>query len=338
MKIQSLAMLIRDFFLDYLAQQKGLQPSSIRSYRDSLRLFLIFVAKLHHRGVSKLELEHLDYQSMLAFLRNMEKERGNAITTRNQRLAALHTFFEYVSRKVPEMLPFCAQVAAIPMKRSPLPEMRFLAREDIEPLFACIPEQGKLSIRDRALLLFLYNTGARVSEVAQLKVGQLDLQTPARVRLLGKGAKWRTCPLWRQTVKVLRSMLDERAASLEPTAPLFVGSGGEAMTRFGIYKRIRHHAEVWEASARPSSRIRITPHVFRHTTAVHLLEAGVEVNVIRGWLGHVSLNTTNRYAEITIRMKADALELCEPIAANVGRTRKPAWQNDAGMLAWLSSL
>ena len=110
------------------------------------------------------------------------------------------------------------------------------------------------------------------------------------------------------------------------------------MTRFGIYKRIRHLAQAWEASARPFSQVRVTPHVFRHTTAVHLLEAGVEVNVIRGWLGHVRLETTNRYAEITIRMKTDALELCEPVAASLGRSRKPAWQDDAAMLAWLSSL
>lgn len=338
MKPQSFSKIIYGYFMDYLPQQKGLQPSSIRSYRDSLRLFLIFVAKLHHRGVSELALEHLDYRSVLAFLRDMEKERGNAITTRNQRLAALHTLYEYIGRNVPEMLPFCAKVAAIPMKRCPLPEMKFLAREDVEALFACIPDQDRLSIRDRALFMLLYNTGARVSEVAQLTVGQLDLQSPAQVRLLGKGSKWRICPLWGQTAKCLRTMLDERSTSLEPTTPVFVGTSGEPMTRFGIYKRIRHHAQVWEDSVKPSSQVRITPHVFRHTTAVHLLEAGVEVNVIRGWLGHVSLNTTNRYAEITIRMKANALELCEPIATNVGRTRKSAWQDDAGMLAWLSSL
>jgi site-specific recombinase XerD len=338
MKTQSFSTIVYGYFLDYLPQQKGLRPSTIRSYRDSLRLFFIFVAKLHHRGVSELVLEDLDYQSVLAFLRDMENERGNAVSTRNQRLAALHTFYEYIGREIPEMLPFCAKVAAIPMKRCSLPEMKFLAREDVEALFTSIPSHDRLSIRDRALLMFLYNTGARVSEVAQLTVSQLDLQYPERVRLLGKGEKWRTCPLWSQTAKALQIMLDDRSTALEPTAPVFVGYSGKPMTRFGIYKRVRHYAQAWEASAKPLSRIRITPHVFRHTTAVHLLEAGVEVNVIRGWLGHVSLDTTNRYAEISIRMKADALELCEPVAANVGRARKPAWQDDVGMLAWLTSL
>lgn len=229
----------------------------------------------------------------------------------NQRLAALHALYEYIGRTVPEMLPSCAKVAAIPMKRCPLPEMKFLARDEVEALFASIPALDRLSIRDRALLMLLYNSGARVSEVAQLTVGQLDLQSPAQVRLLGKGSKRRTCPLWSQTAKALQAMLDERAVSLGPAESVFVGTGGAPMTRFGIYKRIRHFAQV-----------RVTPHVFRHTTAVHLLEAGVEVNVIRGWLGHVRLETTNRYAEITIRMKTDALELCEPVAASQGRSRK----------------
>lgn len=338
MKHQNLSSIIYSYFLNYLPRDKGLQSSTIRSYRDSLRLFLIFVAGVNRRGVSELDLEHLDYHVVQAFLHNMEAERGNAISTRNQRLAALHAFYEYLGRTVPEMLPSSAKVAAIPMKRCPLPEMKFLARDEVEALFACIPAQGRLALRDRALLMLLYNTGARVSEVAQLMMGQLDLQPPVQVRLLGKGSKWRTCPLWNQTTKALQAMLDERAADLPPDAPVFVGTGQAPMTRFGIYKRIRHYAQIWETSAKPTSQIRVTPHVFRHTAAVHLLEAGVEVNVIRGWLGHVNLETTNRYAEITVRMKADALELCEPVASCPKPSHKPTWQDDATMLAWLSSL
>lgn len=216
---QSLASVIQSYFLNYLSQDKGLQSSTIRSYRDSLRLFLIFVAGVNRRGVSKLDLEHLDYPAVQAFLHNMEAERGNAISTRNQRLAALHVFYEYLGRTVPEMLPSCAKVAAIPMKRCPLPEMTFLARDELEALFACIDPQDRLARRDRALLMLLYNTGARVSEVAQLTMGQLDLRSPAQVRLLGKGSKWRTCPLWSQTVRTLQAMLDERAPDLPPDTP-----------------------------------------------------------------------------------------------------------------------
>ncbi len=336
MKQQDLPSAIHRYFLEYLPRHKGLQSSTIRSYRDSLRLFLIFVADANRLGVSTLELEHLNYPAVQAFLHNMEDVRGNSISTRNQRLAALHVFYEYLGRTVPEMLPSCAKVAAIPMKRCPLPETRFLGRDEVEAIFACIPLQDRLSVRDHALLMLLYNTGARVSEVAQLKVGQLDLQSPARIRLLGKGSKWRTCPLWAQTAKALLTMLSERANSLPPDAPVFVGTTQAPMTRFGIYKRIRHYARLWETSTQSTPSIQVTPHVFRHTTAVHLLEAGVDVNVIRGWLGHVNLETTNRYAEITLRMKAEALKLCEPTAAVA--PRKSAWQDDAAMLAWLSSL
>lgn len=333
--------IVYSFFLDYLPQQKGLYPSSIRSYRDTMRLFLIFAAGQSRCGVSELRFEYLGFERVLAFLRDLEQTRHNAIATRNQRLAGLHTFYEYVGRRMPEMLHVCAQVAAIPVKRCPLPETRFMAREEVQTLFAQLPEHGRLALRDRTLLLFLYNTGARVSEVTGLLIEQLALTTPPHVRLLGKGGKWRTCPLWEQTALALRQLLDERGAS-RPSDYVFTAMTGEPMTRFGIYKRVRRLVAGIDTGTEdaPSalSRRRVTPHVFRHTTAVHLLEAGVEVNVIRGWLGHASLNTTNRYAEITVRMKEAALKLCEPPTSAVGRPRKSAWHDDAELMKWLASL
>jgi site-specific recombinase XerD len=176
-----------------------------------------------------------------------------------------------------------------------------------------------------------------VSEVAGLRVEQLSLTTPAHVRLLGKGGKWRSCPLWGQTAQALQQLLAERGA-LRAEDCVFASTTGQAMTRFGIYKRVRRlvgDTDVQQAGTRPARRI--TPHVFRHTTAVHLLEAGVEVNVIRGWLGHVSLDTTNRYAEITVRMKQDALNLCEPPTSKAPK-RKPVWHDDAELMKWLASL
>ncbi|EWS65227.1 Tyrosine recombinase XerC [Hydrogenophaga sp. T4] len=328
--------IVYSFFLDYLPQQKGLRPSSIRSYRDTMRLFLLFAATQARRGVSELRFDDVGFERVLAFLRDLEQTRHNAVATRNQRLAGLHTFYEYVGRRAPELLHMCAQVAAIPMKRCPRPQTRFMEREEVQTLFARLPEHGRLVGRDRTLLLFLYNTGARVSEVAGLRIEQLTLTTPAHVRLLGKGGKWRSCPLWDQTVQALQAMLTERGAT--PEDCVFTAMTGEPMTRFGIYKRVRRL--VADADTRESpgtSKRRISPHVFRHTTAVHLLEAGVEVNVIRGWLGHVSLETTNRYAEITARMKQEALKLCEP-PGPAGKPRKPAWHDDAQLLNWLASL
>lgn len=337
MKAPTIGAVVQDFFVDYLPQQKGLRPSSIRSYRDTLRLFLIFAAGQCRRGVTQLTFDDLGFERVLAFLRDLEQTRRNAIATRNQRLAGLHTFYEYVGRCLPEMMRACAQVAAIPVKRCPLPETRFMARDEVDALFAKPPAEGRLALRDRTLLLFLYNTGARVSEVAGLRVDQLSLTTPAHVRLLGKGGKWRSCPLWGQTAQALQQLLAERGATRSEDC-VFAAATGEAMTRFGIYKRVRRLVGDGDGQRAGSrSTRRITPHVFRHTTAVHLLEAGVEVNVIRGWLGHVSLETTNRYAEITVRMKQDALNLCEPAASKAPR-RKPVWHDDAELMKWLSSL
>lgn len=337
MTAPTLGSLVSRFLLDYLPQQKGLRASTICSYRDTLKLFLAEVAADTKHGVSTLKLEQLTFECVLDFLRNIEHVRHNGISTRNQRLAALHTFFEYLGRQLPDMLHVSERVAAIPIKRVPLPETCFLTREETQRLFAKLPEQGRYALRDYALLLFLYNSGARVQEVADLRLEHLALEQPPSVRLHGKGGKWRSCPLWDETVRALRALLDEQRID-DPEAAVFTSASGKPLTRFGIYKRVRKHAACVEEGSTASRSLRITPHVFRHSTAVHLLEAGVEVNVIRGWLGHVSLDTTNRYAEITVRMKEAALKLCDPCADAGGRSRQPGWRNDADLMTWLASL
>jgi site-specific recombinase XerD len=331
----TLGTLIRAFFVDYLAGQKGLRPTSIRSYRDTVRLLLSFVSADAQRPISQLRMEHLTFERVLGFLQHLETTRHNHVATRNQRLAGLRTLFEYVGRRIPEMLHVCERVAAIPTKRTPCPETRFLDREEIATLFARLPREGRYAQRDHALLLMLYNTGARVQEIADLRIEHVSLVSPLHVRLHGKGDKWRTCPLWEATARAVRRLLDERPVT-DPQAPLFTSATGRPLTRVGIYKRVRQHAACLESSAKWSTH-RITPHVFRHTTAVHLLEAGVEVNVIRGWLGHVSLETTNRYADITLRMKEAAMKLCEPPTPRQ-ESHPSHWRDDAALLRWLSSL
>jgi len=335
MRTSTLGSLVHGFFLDYLAGQKGLRSASIRSYRDTMRLFLGFVAADARRSIGQLQTEDLTFERVLGFLQHLEDARHNRVPTRNQRLAALHTWFEYVGRQAPEMLHVCERVARIPTKRTPTPETRFMDRGEIATLLAKLPSHGRHTLRDHALLLFLYNTGARVQEAADIRVEHLSLAEPAHVRLRGKGEKWRTCPLWDETARILRRLLDQRGES-DPRAPVFASGKGLALTRFGIYKRVRLHAARIEPGSSTRSR-RITPHVFRHTTAVHLLESGVEVNVIRGWLGHVSIDTTNRYAEITARMKEEALKVCEPPVAQTNGPRQPSWRDEA-LLSWLASL
>ena len=327
------------FFEDYLKCQKGLSTASIRSYRDGLRLFLQFVAQDTKRAISRLTLADLSAERVRRFLSTLEAERANHIRTRNQRLSALRVLFNYLGTQVPEMLVEAERVAATPMKRVPPPETCFLERDDMTALFASLPTTGWWALRDRALLLFLYNTGARVQEVADLRVSHLELQTQPRVHLHGKGNKWRVCPLWQETVALLQQLLAQPPSRNNSDHPVFTSHRGQALTRYGIYKLVRRHTAHLEKCGADTMPRRVSPHVFRHSTAVHLLESGVEVNVIRAWLGHVSLETTNRYAEITLRMKAEALQACdvstETAAACPG---KPIWRDDPSLLQWLQSL
>lgn len=330
---QPLGPLIHSFFLDHLVTVKGLRPASIRSYRDTIRLLLCFVAQDKRTKITKLAVEDLSFERVLGFLRYLENERGNHARTRNQRLAAVHTLFDYIASRQPRMLAVCQRVAAIPMKRAAPAETHFLERDEVEQLFQRLPSSGRLALRDRALLLFLYNTGARVQEVSELRAGHLDLEAPAVARLHGKGDKWRTCPLWSQTAQLLTELLGPPNARTDQ--PVFRSATGQPLTRFGIYKIVRRHASQLDE---PRAERRVSPHTFRHTAAVHLLEAGVEVNVIRGWLGHADLSTTNRYAEINTKAKIEALRNTEPPGASEGSRTRPAWRSDEALLNWLSSL
>ena len=325
---------LQSFFADHLITVKGLRPASVRSYRDTIRLFLSFLAADKGCKITRLSLADLTFDRVVRFLRHLEVDRGNHVRTRNQRLAALHTLFEYIAGRSPEMLAVCQRVACIPMKRVAPPETRFLERDEVEQLLRRLPREGRLALRDRSLLLFLYNTGARVQEAADLRAGHLDLGEHPVVRLHGKGDKWRTCPLWRQTAELLSSLPESAGPAPGPAAPVF-SARGQPLTRFGIYKIVRRHAASLDD---PRTGRSVSPHVFRHTAAVHLLEAGVEVNVIRGWLGHADLSTTNRYAEINTRTKLAALRAVEPPGTSAASRTKVIWRSDESLLSWLASL
>ncbi|EKS71612.1 MULTISPECIES: tyrosine-type recombinase/integrase [Caballeronia] len=331
----SLGPLVQSFFTDHLPVQKGLRQGSIRSYRDTVRLFLCFVSEQRGGSIASLTIEDLGFDQVLAFLKYLEQERGNSVRTRNQRRAALNTFYSYLALRVPEMLAACQRIAAIPVKRTALPDTHYLADDEVTALFRSLPKQGRFALRDRILLLFLYNTGARVQEVADLRMEHLDFVPPAKVHLHGKGDKWRICPLWEETVKGLQQLLTEQHTL--PDGYVFCAIPNRPLTRFGIYKIVRRHAALWDTDS-PQPR-RVSPHLFRHTAAVHLLESGVEINVIRGWLGHVSVDTTNRYAELTLNAKARALAACAVNSGvSAGSRARTAWKDDKTLLEWLNSL
>jgi integrase/recombinase XerD len=333
----NLGQVVFAYFEDHLKVQKGLRPGSIRSYRDTLKLFLIHVASLCRRPVTRLALSDLAFERVLDFLRMIEETRRNQAHTRNQRLAALRTFYRYLAVHHPEMLAEAQRVEAIPTKRVQAPRTVYLERDEIDTLFQTLPRSGALALRDRALLMFLYNTGARVQEAADVRLSDVDLSEPYRVRLHGKGDKWRSCPIWPQTAELLKLLVS--ATQTGKTAPVFLSQQRKPLTRFGIYKIVRRHTASLKCSALDETQAGLFPHAFRHSAAVHLLEAGVEVNVIRAWLGHVSLDTTNRYAEITLRTKQAAVAACTPpVDLSVECRPAAGWHQDADLLKWLDSL
>ena len=335
----TLGAVLASFFDDHLKLQKGLRPNSITSYADAMRLFLQFAAKATGKRITQLELDDLNADAVSGFLNSLEENRRNAVQSRNQRLAAIRTFFEYVGQRFPERLGQAQKVTFIPRKRTQPPEMVFLERDEIESTLTRLPIEGRNALRDRTLLVFLYNTGARVQEAADLRVCDVHFDPTPQVHLHGKGDKWRVCPLWAETAALIRRLAFEQVSSDASDRPIFIGSQKAALTRFGIYKIIRRHTKSIAKRGADGKSKAVSPHTWRHSTAVHLLEAGVEVNVIRAWLGHASLETTNRYAEITIRTKQAALEKCTlPGVADERIPRRPPWQTDASLLAWLQSL
>jgi integrase/recombinase XerD len=339
MTTQGIGSILHSFFCDYLKLQKGLRPNSLKSYSDAMRLFLQFASRELKRKITQLSLDDLTAECVCGFLSSIEESRGNNVRSRNQRLAAMRTFFEYLGSQFPDRLGQAQKIAAIPTKRVSPPETFFLERDEVATVLAALPSEGCLALRDRALLLFLYNTGARAQEVVDLRVANIEFVPQPRVRLHGKGDKWRVSPLWPETACLLENLIRERKKADDSDRPVFTNRHGRGLTRFGLYKIVRRHAEQIVKRGSDGRRRNVSPHLWRHSTAVHLLEAGVEVNVIRAWLGHVSLETTNRYAEITIRSKEAALKHCEPPNNDIRRfPRKPVWQDDASLLKWLQSL
>jgi site-specific recombinase XerD len=324
---------VRRFLLEEVVADRNLTLNTQRSYRDSIRLLLRFLHEHHALEPTQITVEQITAAVARTFLTHLEEQRGNSVSTRNQRLAAIHSLFRFVARQVPELVDHAAQIHAIPLRRSAAPTVAYLEKPEIDALLAVPDRRRAQGQRDYALLLFLYNTGARATETAELAVGAVALDAPPSVRFLGKGRKTRTCPLWPHTTKTLRQLLGARLDGPRDE-PVFRNVRGEPVTRFGIHDLLARTVRK-AAETTPSLRAkRVSPHTLRHTTAVHLLRAGVDVNTIRAWLGHVSLETTNRYAEVDLETKAKALETC----AVTNSDRTPAWRKDKDLMAFLSSL
>jgi site-specific recombinase XerD len=331
-----LAPFVRSYFEDHLLCRQNASRHTIQGYRDGLKLLLRFASEQTKKAAVNLLVTDITEPLILTFLADLERTRGNAIQTRNHRRAGIRKLFEYIAAREPLFLAHCHQIVAIPKKRgAALPAIRYLEKDQLAAILGRIPKDSSLGRRDYTLLLFMYNTGARVQEVADTRITWLTLTPPFKVELLGKGRKWRTCPLWESTVRHLRQLIEERGLKPGEDGYLFVNRHKQALSRSGIANLIARHAAKAAETTPGLQSHKVTPHTFRHTTAMHLLQSGVEVNVIRSWLGHASITTTNRYIEIDLAMKAKALAACEVPSM---KSRPKAIERSPDILTWLESL
>jgi integrase/recombinase XerD len=294
---------IRRFLLEYLVADRNLARNTQISYRDTLALLLPFASQRAGVAIDRMFVHELSPDTVRAFLEHIERERGCGVATRNLRLGAIHSLARFIGTRSPEYLAWCSEVRAIPFKKTTKAMVGYLEKHELDALLREPDRRTVLGARDHALLLFLYNSGARADEAARLTASNLHLGTSPSVRILGKGSKWRVCPLWEQTASVLRPL----AATRGSADVVFRGRTGEPMTRFGIHRLVTTYARAASKRVTTLATKRVSPHVIRHSTAVHLLRAGVDINTIRAWLGHVSLDTTHVYAEVDLEMKAKAL-------------------------------
>jgi len=330
------AAALRAFFAQHLPRTRGLSSRTMASYRDAFVLLLRFLSARHRCGVVDLELDHLGAEDLLAFLDHLETQRKNSVATRNARLAAVHAFARFVATRHPERVEAAQRLLAVPTKRGPVRAVDYLEADEVRAMFEAVPRKAREAVRDRAMLLTLFNTGARVQELLDIRASDLQLARPAFVHLHGKGQKERVCPLWSETADALRALLDVSPRSATSTL-IFRNHRGEPMTRFGVRYILRRHAIRARTGAPSIAGKRVHPHTYRHSAAVHLLRAGVDLVTISHWLGHASVETTNRYAAVDLETKREALRRAGPI------TRTPtsslaAWRTDASVLEWLEAL
>ena len=330
----TLASTLRAFFTDYLSTLRGLSPHTIRSYRDGLTLLLRFVAAHTHRDITVLDVDDLTADVVIAFLADLETTRHCTVRTRNIRLAALHTFFRFLATQHPHRLAHAQRILGIPFKRTRPRPIEYLEHEEIDAVLAAVDRTTPAGRRDYTVLATLFNTGARVQELLDVRTTDLQLTTPPQIRLIGKGRKLRTCPLWPQTARLLHALCAERGLDLGANARVFINHRGGPLTRFGVRFILAKYVRRAAVTQPRLARKRLHPHSLRHSTAVHLLRSGVDPLTIAHWLGHASVNTTNRYATIDLDMKRRALAKAQPLST----PRRPAWRRDATILEWLEAL
>lgn len=326
---------IRRFLCEYLVTVKNMSANTQKSYRDTFRLLLARASTRLRKSVDILLLEDLSPQLIKEFLLYLEEDRGCSVRTRNQRLAAVYALAKYVAMQSPEHVEWCRNIRAVPIKKTSKKLISYLEKDEMQRLLELPNRKTEQGWRDYVLLLFLYNTGARAEEASAIMARDISVQKGRNglsvVTITGKGRKTRRCPLWKKTSDAIATLIRGK----NDDTPVFCNRLGEQITRFGVYEMVRRYAENLESQFPKLKQKRISPHTIRHTCATHLLQSGVDINTIRAWLGHVSVNTTNIYAEVNMEMKVKALLACETV---VGKGKTVKWKDDKGLMAFLDSL
>jgi site-specific recombinase XerD len=334
-KKTTLAVTLQGFFTDYLPRQRALSPHTLQSYRDSLKLLLQFTAG-KKGDPSQLTVEHLSVERITAFLQSLETGRHNKVSTRNVRLSAIHSFFRYLGGQCPEHLERTQRILSVPFKRTETRQIEHFDSDEIQAVLKAVKVEAVSGGRDLTLLSLMFNTGARVSEIVGVQTGDLRLTAPCSVLLRGKGRKERTCPLWPETVGLLQKLIEPRGLPATHSAPVFLNERGGPLSRFGVRLILKKHVAK-AAQRHPSlNHKRLHPHSVRHSTAVHLLRSGIDLSTIAHWLGHVSVNTTNKYLAINLEAKREALAKAKPLLKGVRSSSQ--WRKNPDLITWLESL
>jgi len=336
MKPTDFSVHVTSFLTHYLAAQRNVSPNTIKAYRDVFTLLLRFCRDVRGIAPEKLRVEQIDVSLVEAFLDYLERERKSSPRTRNHRLAALHAFFRYVQAEEPDRMLQCQKILAIPLRRHARPTVAYLSKEELAQILAQPDLRTPDGRRDAVLLSILYDTGARVQELIDLSVGDVRLDPPAQLRLLGKGRKMRAVPLMENTVQLLRNHIQENHLNRPEQfdKPLFRNARNQHLSRSGIRYILQKYL-VTARSKRPSLNRTVSPHTLRHSKGMHLLQSGISLDMIRDFLGHVDVKTTQIYARANLEMKPKALEkISEPSLVKT----IPSWQQNKNLLDWLRSL
>ncbi len=336
MKPTDLSMHVTHFLTHYLAAQRNLSPNTIKAYRDVFTLLLRFCRDVRGISLERLSLAQIDAPLVEAFLDHLGNDRHVSIRTQNHRLAALHAFFRYVQSEVPERLLQSQRILAIPLRRHARPSVGYLTKEYLAQILAQPDLHTHAGRRDAVLLSVLYDTGARVQELIDLSAGDVRLDPPEQVRLMGKGRKMRAVPLMDATVQILRDHLRDNGLDRPEHAdqPLFQNRQGGRLSRSGVRYLLQKYVEAVRRD-HPGFTQPVSPHSLRHTKGMHLLQSGVSLDIIRDFLGHVDVKTTQIYARANLEMKRKALE---KVADGTPLPKLPSWKRNKTLLEWLHSL